>query len=42
MAALGKYVAVTGSVLTEAQIVVSEKKRDDDIACDEIETAHSG
>jgi len=29
-------------VLTEAQVVALEKKRDDDIACGEIETAHPG
>ena len=37
-----KHVAATGSVLTEAQVVALEKKRDDDIACGEIETAHPG
>lgn len=42
LTALEKHVAATGSVLTEAQVVALEKKRDDDIACGEIETAHSG
>ena len=40
--ALEKYVAETGAVLTEAQVTALEKKRDDDIACGEIETAHPG
>ena len=42
LTALEKHVAATGSVLTEAQVVAIEKKRDDDIACGEIETAHPG
>ena len=40
--ALEKHVAATGAVLTEALVVALEKKRDDDIACGEIETAHPG
>lgn len=40
--ALEKHVAQTGAVLSEVQVVVLEKKRDDDIACGEIETAHPG
>lgn len=42
LAALEKHIATTGAVLTEAQVVALEKKRDDDIACGEIETAHPG
>lgn len=40
--ALEKHVAETGAVLTEAQVVALERKRDDDMACGEIETAHPG
>ena len=42
LALLEKHVAATGAVLTEAQVVALEKKRDDDVACGEIETAHPG
>lgn len=35
-------VAKTGDVLTEAQVTALERKRDDDLACGEIETAHPG
>lgn len=35
-------VAKTGAVLTEAQVAALEKKREDELACGEIETAHPG
>ena len=35
-------VAKTGAVLTEAQVTALERKREDDLACEEIETAHPG
>ncbi len=35
-------VAKTGAVLTEAQVTALERKREDDLACGEIETAHPG
>lgn len=34
--------AEDGFILTEAQVAALEKKRDDDLACGEIETAHPG
>ena len=40
--ALEKHVAQTGAVLTEEQVVALERKREDDLACGEIETAHPG
>jgi len=40
--ALEKKVAEQGIVLTETQIAALERKRDDDTACGEIETAHPG
>ena len=40
--ALEKQVATTGVVLTEAQVIALEKKREDDLACGEIDTAHPG
>ena len=33
---------MTNTVLTESQVVALEKKKEDDIACGEIETAHPG
>ena len=34
--------AQTGAVLTEAQVAALERKKEDDAACGEIETAHPG
>lgn len=39
---LEKKVAEEGILLTESQIVALERKKDDDLACGEIETAHPG
>ncbi len=40
--ALETMVAETGAVLTEVQVVALERKREDDVAAGEIETAHPG
>lgn len=42
LSALEKKVAEHGVVLTETQIAALERKREDDVACGEIETAHPG
>jgi transposase InsO family protein len=42
LAALERHIAMTGEVLTEAQVSALEKKQDDDVAHGEIETAHPG
>lgn len=39
---LEKKMAEEGIILTEAQVAALEKKKDDDLACGEIETAHPG
>lgn len=40
--ALSDKVAKEGLILTESQVVAMERKKDDDEACGEIETAHPG
>jgi len=40
--ALEKKVVTESIVLTEAQVIALELKKDDDIVCGEIETAHPG
>jgi transposase InsO family protein len=42
LAALEKHVAQTGEVLTEQQVAALERKKQDDVACGEIESAHPG
>ena len=40
--ALSDKVAAEGLILTESQVAAMEKKKEDDVACGEIETAHPG
>jgi molybdenum-dependent DNA-binding transcriptional regulator ModE len=42
LSALEKQVSEQKIILTEAQVAALERKRDDDVACGEIETAHPG
>jgi transposase InsO family protein len=40
--ALEQKIALEGFILNDAQVAALEKKKDDDVACGEIETAHPG
>ena len=40
--ALSDKVATEGLILTESQVAAMERKKEDDVACGEIETAHPG